>query len=45
MNSGMGGGFGSSPMPMATSPAPTITPPASAPTNSKSAVPQSFPPL
>jgi hypothetical protein len=45
MNSGMGGGFGSPSMSMGSSPAPTITPPASTPTNSKSTVPQSFPPL
>ena len=52
---GMSGGFGSPSTASfgptgfggatQTTPAPTITPPASTPTNSKSAVPQSFPPL
>ena len=47
MNSGMGGGFGSTmpSTPMATAPAPTLSTPATTPTSSKSAVPQSFPPL
>ena len=47
MNSGMGGGFGSTmpSTPMATAPAPTLSTPATTPTSSKSAVPQTFPPL